>query len=101
MLDRLSVLEPEDLEADLACREVVLRVAEEEVAVLEGSNDVHPRRSLRQPLEENRQSLAALVGLGVVLNVLRFINDGDGARITGLDALEKRPDLIFLRTRHG
>jgi hypothetical protein len=85
VLHGLSVFEFEDFEANFAAREIVLCMRKDEIVIFIGAHDIHPGRGHREPLEKVRQPLAALVSLGVVLNVFRFIDDGDRPGITSLD----------------
>ena len=96
MLHRLPVLKAEDLEPDAPGREIVLGVAEHEIAVLEGADDVHPRICFREPLEQGRQPLASLFCLRIVLNVFRFVDHRDRAGFAGFDAFEQGADFIFV-----
>ena len=100
MLHGLPVLEAEDLEPDAPGGEIVLGVAEDEIAILEGADDVHARICRRQALEQGREPLAALPGLRVVLNVFRLVDHGDRVRVSGFDAFEQGADFIFVRCRH-
>ena len=98
--DGQIILESEDLEADVRGFEVVLRVREDVVTILESPHDVHLGPGFGQALKEGGQPFAAFVGLRIVLDVLRFVNDGDGLGIAGLDAFQQCPDLVFLRDSH-
>ena len=92
---RLTVFEAEHLEPDAAGREIVLRVPEHEIVVFERADHVHSWRGLRQPFEQGGQPLAAFVGLGIVLDVFRFVDDLNGAGIAGLDAFQQCADTIL------
>ena len=62
-------------------------MGKDEVAVGEGADDVHAGVGLRQAGEERGQAFAAFVGLRVVLDVLRLVDDGGGSGVARFDAL--------------
>ena len=81
-------LKPEDFEADIRSGKIVLRVGKDVIAVLEGTHDIDARRTFGQPFKQNCQALAPFVSLGVVLNVLVFVDDGHCRHVTRFDAFE-------------
>ena len=102
MFDHQAFLESEDFESDLRGGEVVLGVGEYVLTILEGTHDVDVGRCLGKPLEERGQSLAPLVSLGVVLDVLVGVDDRHRRRVTGFDAFQEVPNLLFpCRGAHG
>ena len=102
VLDRLPRLELKDFKADVSPREVVFHMSEYKIAVLKCPNHVHPRPSLRQSFEEDRQALTALLSLRIVLDIFCFIDHRHRFRVSVSVsvALQKRSNLIFLRNRH-
>lgn len=101
MLDGLVRFEPKHFKTDIAAGEIVLGMGKDEFAIFECPNDVHAGFGLRQAFEERRQAFAAFMGLRVVLNVFRLVDNGYGPGFAGLDALQQRSDLVFFRHCHG
>ena len=91
-----AVLEAEDLERDAQGGEIVLVVGEGEIPVLEDPHEGDAGVGPGQPLEEGGEALAAFVGLGIVLDVLRLVDDGGRAGVPRLDALQEQLDEVAL-----
>lgn len=61
----------------------------------EFAHDINAGGGLRKALEQRLQALAAIMGLRVVLDVFRLVNDGDRRRVARLDAFEEGLDLVL------
>ena len=101
MLDRATIFKAEQLETDIAAREIVFSMGEHEIPVLEGPHDVDPRRGPGQALKQHSQPLAALVGLRIVLDVFRLVDHRDRRRVSGFYAFQQRADPVLVRCGHG
>jgi hypothetical protein len=96
MLYDLALLKPEDVEADLGAKKIVVGVREDEVAVLEDANRVHLGRVRRQCGDEGTKADEAVCRTEVVLGIALRVDDADrlgGARLDGLKQIDY---LLFL-----
>jgi hypothetical protein len=71
------------------------------VAIFEGAHDVDPWGGFRKPGKQRLQPFAALMGLGIVLDVLVLVDHRDGGRVTGFDAFQQRANFCFSILSHG
>jgi len=88
VLDDLAILEPENVEADLRAKEVVVGVRENEIAVSEHPYRVHLRRALWQGLQHGAEACKPVTDGKVVLDVLGRVDHGHRCWFTGFNGLE-------------
>lgn len=100
VFDCLAALEPEDFEPDISTRKIVLCMCKDEIPILESTHYAHFWQGLRESLKMRRKALATFLQLRVMLYVFCFIDDCERPGITGFDAFEQCPDLIFLCDYH-
>ena len=79
MLHDLTVLEAEDVEADLGAEEVIVRVGEDVVSILEGAHSVHAGGTCGQGGECFAEASQAILNPGIVLDVLAGLITATGA----------------------
>jgi hypothetical protein len=100
MLDDLSVLESEDVDADLWPEDVVLGVGEDVVAILEDPDRVDVR-ALGDGFEQRVKARHAVSGSQVVLNVVVGVNHPDGLGRASSDGFQQIDDLLLLGGHDG
>jgi hypothetical protein len=96
MLDNLAVLKPENVEADLGAKEIVVGVRDDEVAVLEDTNRVRLGRVRRKRGDEGSKAGETVCGIEVVLGIALRVDNADRLGGARLDGLEQIDDLLFL-----
>src|SRR5690349_8922965 len=96
MLDDFAVLETENVKPHFWAKEIVAGVGEHEITVLEQTNCMNLRRSLRQRLKERLDAGQAIGHREVVLNVLLRVNVSERPALACFEALEEVDDLLFM-----
>ena len=88
VLNGQFILEAKDFEADPRSVKVVLSVGKYIVAIREDAHDIDAGGAFGEAFEQCRQALSSFVSLGIMLDVLVRIDDGDRCLITSFDTFE-------------